>query len=134
MRAARCFAGVSPMRVNAHSEYSHGVSASTTSAPPAGMELAVAREIGKQHATQIRFRGAIRLLFMTLIAPGSAQLSAGNRRVGRLAVWTAVGLVCICVLLMGLWFFWPKAVLWLLASPRVVPVIRWLFFLLAIGW
>jgi len=45
-----------------------------------------------ERAAQVRFRRAMSLMAMTLIAPGTAQLVAGNRRVGRTAfrIWLGV--------------------------------------------
>ena len=42
-------------------------------------------------APRVRFRRALMLMVMTLVVPGSAQLVAGNRRVGRIAlrIWFA---------------------------------------------
>ena len=37
-------------------------------------------------AARVRFRRAIALMLMTLVLPGSAQLVAGNRKVGRIAM------------------------------------------------
>ena len=39
-------------------------------------------------AQRVRFRRALTLMLMTLFLPGSAQLVSGNRRVGRIALWT----------------------------------------------
>ena len=37
-------------------------------------------------AARVRFRRAVTLMLMTLALPGSAQLVAGNKRVGRIAL------------------------------------------------
>ncbi|MGA8258088.1 MAG: LCP family protein [Nocardioides sp.] len=44
-----------------------------------------------ERAAQVRFRRAMSLMAMTLVAPGTAQLAAGNRRLGRIAfrLWLA---------------------------------------------
>jgi hypothetical protein len=58
-----------------------------------------------QHRTQrIKRRRAWTLLTMTLVLPGSAQLVAGNRRVGRLAlrVWAALWLLALLGVLLAL--------------------------------
>ena len=39
----------------------------------------------------MRFRRALALMAMTLVVPGSAQLAAGDRRVGRLAMRIWIG-------------------------------------------
>jgi LCP family protein required for cell wall assembly len=45
-----------------------------------------------ERAARVRFRRAMSLMVMTLVAPGSAQLLAGNRKVGRIAlrIWLAL--------------------------------------------
>ena len=62
-------------------------------------------------AARVRFRRAVTLMLMTLLLPGSAQLVAGNKRVGRIAlrIW-------FLVLLLGL----VSLVAVLLASPAGV--------------
>lgn len=54
-----------------------------------------------ERAARVRFRRAVALMAMTLVAPGSAQLVAGNRRVGRIAlrIWIGTLLVGALVLL-----------------------------------
>src|SRR5829696_723823 len=51
-------------------------------------------------AARVRFRRALALMAMTLVAPGSAQLVAGNRKIGRIAlrVWLGSILVGTAVL------------------------------------
>ncbi len=55
-------------------------------------QQAPARTSAADRAARVRFRRALSLMAMTLVAPGTAQLVAGNRRVGRLAlrVWLVV--------------------------------------------
>ena len=58
-----------------------------------------------ERAANVRFRRAMSLMVMTLFAPGSAQLLAGNRRVGLIAlrIWVgllAVGLVSLVAVLL----------------------------------
>ena len=58
-----------------------------------------------ERAARVRFRRAMSLMLMTLVAPGSAQLLAGNRRVGLVAlrIWVgllAVGLVSLIAVLL----------------------------------
>jgi polyisoprenyl-teichoic acid--peptidoglycan teichoic acid transferase len=87
-----------------------------------------------REATRIRFRRAITLLVMTLVAPGFAQLSGGSRRVGRLAIGTAVAVAGTAILLPGLWLVRPRWLLWLVSLGPVLPVIRCLLFVLALAW
>jgi polyisoprenyl-teichoic acid--peptidoglycan teichoic acid transferase len=46
-------------------------------------------------AARVRFRRALALMVMTLLVPGSAQLVAGDRRIGRAALRIWVGLLVI---------------------------------------
>ena len=48
-----------------------------------------------ERAARVRFRRALSLMVMTLVAPGSAQLAAGNRRVGLIALRIWVGLLAV---------------------------------------
>ncbi len=83
---------------------------------------------------RVRFRRAVTLMLMTLALPGSAQLVAGNKRVGRLGlrVWLSVVAVLVCVVLIGL--VSPRFVLWLFSSPFVLGVVRLGLLALAVGW
>src|SRR6476661_7359082 len=57
--------------------------------PPAsspGSDLALPRATTRERAARVRYRRALMLMTMTLVVPGSAQLTAGNRQVG----WAAL--------------------------------------------
>src|SRR6185437_5019408 len=47
----------------------------------------------------MRSRRAVTLLLMTLVLPGSAQVTAGNRRLGRIGLRVWFGLIACAVLL-----------------------------------
>ncbi|MFL6022346.1 MAG: LCP family protein [Marmoricola sp.] len=83
---------------------------------------------------RIRFRRAVALMLMTLVLPGSAQLVAGRKEVGRIAmrIWFSVLLLGAAVFLLGLashtfafWFF---------LSPFRLGLLRFGLMALAIGW
>jgi len=74
------------------------------------------------------------LLLMSLVAPGSAQLSAGNRQVGRFALRAALSLLASLLLLVCLWFVWRDAALRLLTWAPLLLMVRWLLVFLAVGW
>ena len=60
--------------------------------PPAsspGSDLALSRATTRERAARVRYRRALMLMTMTLVVPGSAQLAAGNRQVGQVAITTA---------------------------------------------
>ncbi len=88
----------------------------------------------KERATRVRFRRAVSLMVMTLLVPGSAQLLAGNRRVGRIAlrVWFGAVLMLVGTLLVGL--VWHGAVFYLVSNTLVLGVLRVLLMVAAIGW
>ena len=69
--------------------------------PPAsspGSDLALSRATTRERAARVRYRRALMLMTMTLVVPGSAQLAAGNRQVGRIAIRIWLVLVAIAVL------------------------------------
>ena len=77
-----------------------------------------------ERAARIRFRRALSLMAMTLVAPGSAQLAAGNRRVGRIAlrlwlVLLVVGAVSLLVLALD-----PHVGLSLAVAPRFLLALK----------
>jgi len=82
----------------------------------------------------VRFRRAVTLLVMTLLVPGSAQLAAGRRDVGRVAmrVWLCVVGGLVLVVLVGL--AWHGFVYWMASSTVVLGFIRLLLCALAVGW
>ena len=85
-------------------------------------------------SARIRFRRAIGLILMTLVLPGSAQLIAGNRRIGRVAVWISlVAYVTLGVFGIATWM--DRGVgLSLLTNTEVLYVVRGVLVLLAVGW
>ena len=84
--------------------------------------------------SRIRFRRAVTLLLMTLFLPGSAQLVAGRRDVGRIAlrVWLCVVGGLVAVVLLGL--VWHGFVYWFASNTVVLGCIRLLLCALAVGW
>lgn len=85
-------------------------------------------------ARRVRFRRAITLMVMTLFVPGSAQLVAGNRRIGRVAVRLWLGLLGTgaTVFLIGL--VWHGFIFWLASDTLILGLLRTVLMLLAIGW
>jgi polyisoprenyl-teichoic acid--peptidoglycan teichoic acid transferase len=87
-----------------------------------------------ERAARVRFRRALSLMAMTLLVPGSAQLSAGNRRVGRIAVTTwlvllVVGLVTALVLLVH-----PSSAVSLATQPGLLLILRLGLMVGAVAW
>lgn len=88
----------------------------------------------EDRAARVRFRRAVTLLLMTLILPGSAQLVAGDKRLGRIALRTWGVVVTLTVLTVGLMVLWPALGLTAGTSPFVLGVLRLVMIALAIGW
>lgn len=85
-------------------------------------------------AARVRFRRAVTLLLMTLLLPGSAQLTAGRRDVGRVAVRVALTVAAGLVLVVGLGLVWHGIVYWMVSNTVVLTFIRLLLCALAVGW
>jgi LCP family protein required for cell wall assembly len=85
-------------------------------------------------ASRVRFRRAVTLMLMTLLLPGSAQLVAGNRRVGRLVLrgWTVLLVGAVLVALVG--FFWHGLLFRMAASSLVLGLIQAVLLVVAVAW
>ena len=82
----------------------------------------------------MRFRRAMALMLMTLVLPGSAQLVAGNRRVGltALRIWVVGWAVLLAGLVVGV--FWHELFFGLAFNTAALLWLRLLLMGLAIGW
>lgn len=83
---------------------------------------------------RIRFRRALALMVMTLVLPGSAQLVAGRKEVGRIAMRIWFGLVLSGALLLLIGLMSDSFVFWFLSNTFVLGIIRFTLMVLAIGW
>ncbi|MGE5719317.1 MAG: LytR family transcriptional regulator, partial [Nocardioidaceae bacterium] len=83
---------------------------------------------------RVRFRRAVTLMVMTLVLPGSAQLVAGRKQVGRIAlrIWASLVATLVLIVLVGL--VWPGFIFWLLSNTFMLGVVRLTLFALALGW
>jgi polyisoprenyl-teichoic acid--peptidoglycan teichoic acid transferase len=84
--------------------------------------------------SRVRFRRAITLVLMTLVLPGSAQLVAGRKEVGRLAIRVVLGCLGVLALVVLLGLVWHGFVFWLMSSTFMLGFFRLLLCALAIGW
>lgn len=82
----------------------------------------------------IEFRRALVLMLMTLVLPGSAQLAAGRKETGRIALRIWIGLVAVLVVLFGLGLVFGSFVFWLLSNTFVLGVVRIVLMAMAVGW
>ncbi|UMG93215.1 LCP family protein [Nocardioides sp. TF02-7] len=108
----------------------------TAPSPRAAREAAPAtRSSLADRAARVRFRRALALMTMTLLVPGSAQLVAGNRRVGRVAVRTWLVLLVATVAVLALLVLLPRAVAFrLAANTDLLLLLRTVLLLAAVGW
>ena len=83
---------------------------------------------------RVRFRRAVALMVMTLVLPGSAQLVAGRKQVGRVAlrIWFSLILLGICVLLVAL--VSKSFLFWFASNTVVLGMVRFVLMALAVGW
>lgn len=85
-------------------------------------------------AAKVRFRRAITLMVMTLLVPGSAQLVAGNRRIGRIAIRIWLGLIGVVVLLGLTSLLWHTVAFKMAFDLAALNIARGVMMLAAIGW
>ncbi|MDP9443194.1 MAG: LCP family protein [Actinomycetota bacterium] len=88
----------------------------------------------QDQAGRVRFRRALTLLVMTLLLPGSAQLVAGNPRLGRLALRVLAGTAAVFVLTVGVGLLWPSVIAAALFDSTVLGILRVVLVALALGW
>jgi LCP family protein required for cell wall assembly len=84
--------------------------------------------------TRIRFRRAVTLMLMTLVIPGSAQLVAGRKEIGRIAIriWLSLIITVVFVMLIGLVAH--SFVFWLLTNGFMLGLVRFALMGMAVGW
>lgn len=106
----------------------------TLAPPPLTRPRPALRTAEEERAARVRFRRAIALLVMTLVLPGSAQLVAGNKEVGRTAlrIWFVLLVGGVgTALTAGLWH---QLAFWIVSTPWLLLVVRLLLIALALGW
>jgi len=99
----------------------------STPPPPRGPQGDVA-------LSRVRFRRAVTLVLMTLVVPGSAQLVAGNRRVGRIALRVWLGSVGTLIAVVALGLMWHGLIYFLASNTFMLGLFRLLLCALAVGW
>jgi LCP family protein required for cell wall assembly len=85
-------------------------------------------------AQRVRFRRAVMLMVMTLVAPGSAQLAFGNRKVGRIALRLAIGLGALTLLFVAVSAVWPAVAMKAGINTMLLQALRLGLIALAVGW
>ncbi|MFZ0160271.1 MAG: LCP family protein, partial [Kineosporiaceae bacterium] len=85
-------------------------------------------------APRLRIVRAVFLVLLTLVAPGTAQLAAGNRRVGRIALRIWLGAAGLVVMMAVLWLVNRTVVLHLATSSLVLILVALVLFGVAFTW
>jgi LCP family protein required for cell wall assembly len=85
-------------------------------------------------AARVRYRRALMLMVMTLVVPGSAQLVAGNRRVGRAATRIWAALVVAAAVGLVLAALHHEYVFWFVADTTALGFVRLVLMVLAVCW
>jgi len=83
---------------------------------------------------RIRFRRAVALMMMTLVLPGSAQIVAGRKQLGRVAMRIWFGLILTAVFLLLVELLSHSFVFWFLSNTFALGVVRLVLMALAVGW
>jgi LCP family protein required for cell wall assembly len=87
-----------------------------------------------QAARRVQVRRALTLLGMTVVAPGSAQLVAGNKTVGRIALRVYVAVLAAAAALLTIALFWRSELITLGTSLWWLRVFRFALIGVAVGW
>jgi polyisoprenyl-teichoic acid--peptidoglycan teichoic acid transferase len=86
----------------------------------------------EERAEAIRFRRALTLVGLSVIAPGSAQMVAGNRRVGKTVLFFWACMVAVCGLV--LWLVPMDELAGLAVRPWVLRAVKLFLVAATIGW
>jgi LCP family protein required for cell wall assembly len=85
-------------------------------------------------SNRVKLRRGLTFLLMTLLLPGSAQMAAGNKRVGRIALRAWAGLVATLLLAAVLALVWRGAFVTLFSSSAPLRVLQAILVLIGICW
>jgi LCP family protein required for cell wall assembly len=101
---------------------------------PETTQEATARVAAVDRAARVRYRRALMLMVMTLAVPGSAQLVAGNRRVGRAATRVWATLLAVALIGIVLAAVHHEYAFWFVSDTTALAVVRLGLMALAVGW
>ena len=87
-----------------------------------------------ERAARVRFRRALSLMVMTLVVPGSAQLVAGNRAVGRVAFRVWLGVLAVLAVTLLAVLIHRDLVLWLVFNTGLLLALRLALIAGALFW
>jgi LCP family protein required for cell wall assembly len=83
---------------------------------------------------RVRLRRALVLMVMTLLLPGSAQLVAGSKKVGRVAIRVWLGTLLVVGLMIALGAMWHGFAFHVGSNTFLLGVVRIWLALMAVGW
>src|SRR5262249_49831022 len=107
----------------------------STLAPPRPPGASAARPTEAARAAQrVQLRRALALMAMTLVLPGSAQLAAGDKRVGRIAMRIFFCVLAFVLVLIAVAMLWRSELITLLTSLSFLAFLRFALIVLALGW
>ncbi len=85
-------------------------------------------------AARVRFRRAVALMLMTLVMPGSAQLVAGDKRLGWIALRIWLGLAVVVAVLLTAVAIHRELAFSLASNTLLLGLTRIVLVVLAVGW
>ncbi|MDQ1662501.1 MAG: polyisoprenyl-teichoic acid--peptidoglycan teichoic acid transferase, partial [Blastococcus sp.] len=98
------------------------------------LHVPISPRVAVRLSDRAKLRRGLTYLGMTLVLPGSAQVAAGSRRFGRLALWVW-GFLWGLVLLVGLLaLVWRQGVVQLFTNPVTLRVLQVALIVLAVAW
>jgi polyisoprenyl-teichoic acid--peptidoglycan teichoic acid transferase len=104
--------------------------------PPSGPDHRpkVPPHVTQRRSEGIKLRRSLTFLGMTLLLPGAAQMAAGNRTVGRIAVriWAGLWVLAVVGVLFGL--IWPAGAVTVFTVGPVLVAIQIAIVLVGLGW
>jgi LCP family protein required for cell wall assembly len=88
--------------------------------------------VREQRAEGVRFRRSLTLVGLTLVAPGSAQFTAGNRQLGKVVLQVWAGLLVVGALV--LWLVPADDLAGLVVRPWLLTLLKLALFVVGVGW
>jgi LCP family protein required for cell wall assembly len=88
--------------------------------------------VREHRAEGVRFRRSLTLVGLTLVAPGSAQVTAGNRRLGKVVLQVWAGLLVVGALV--LWLVPAEQLAGLVVRPWLLTLLKLALFAVGVGW
>lgn len=88
----------------------------------------------ERRSSRIKLRRAVTFMGMTLVLPGSAQVAAGNKRVGRMAIRIWTGLIAVVITVGILALLWPSGAVMVFTFGPVLRGVQIGLMFAGLGW